>query len=160
MKTEKDYYFFEYRGLPCVINRVIWSGHLCGYVGIPKNHALYGKKYSEYIAVNNLDDVKFNGNYIGLLINSFDKDRAENEASIDMLFDVHGGITYSENSAPNTDKEQYPDTWWFGFDCAHSGDLCPKNDFGGGVYRDAGYVKKEIHSLVDQLLKFSNHENN
>jgi hypothetical protein len=47
--------------------------------------------------------------------------------------------------------------WWFGFDCAHCDDLCPKL-FGplrtrllDGVYRDLAYVKGECASLAQQL---------
>lgn len=151
---EKDYYFFIYKGLPCVINRVEWSGHLCGYVGINKEHALYGKKYSDYVVVEDINKIKCNDNYIGLFINAFSDDRKENEISIDMLLNVHGGITYSENEAPNTECKKYPDTWWFGFDCAHAGDLCPKSKYSEGVYRDVTFVKKEVRKLVSQLLQF------
>lgn len=47
--------------------------------------------------------------------------------------------------------------WWFGFDCAHSGDLAPKYDglgghhFGDDMYRDLAYVEREVTSLAKQL---------
>ena len=34
-------------GYKCRIQRHGHFGHLCGYVGIPKNHPLYGKHYSD-----------------------------------------------------------------------------------------------------------------
>lgn len=49
------------------------------------------------------------------------------------------------------------DTHWFGFDCAHAGDFCPKFDsigarsFDGDVYRDIGYVTAEVTALAKQL---------
>lgn len=48
--------------------------------------------------------------------------------------------------------------WWFGFDCAHSGDSCPGSDgllkygFGGEAhYKDMDYVKGHVASLARQL---------
>jgi hypothetical protein len=49
--------------------------------------------------------------------------------------------------------------WWFGFDCAHSGDFTPKyaNSLGGllndGVYRDRDYVEGEVAQLAAQLKR-------
>lgn len=50
--------------------------------------------------------------------------------------------------------------WWFGFDCAHSGDLCPKYDQYwrqsipglGDTYRNLEYVRRETQRLAAQLL--------
>lgn len=47
--------------------------------------------------------------------------------------------------------------WWFGFDCAHSGDMSPGYDrefmssLRDGAYRDAGYAQREVESLAKQL---------
>jgi hypothetical protein len=48
--------------------------------------------------------------------------------------------------------------WWFGFDCAHSGDLSPKYDNDSrfsmgrdGVYRNIAYVQKNCRELAKQL---------
>lgn len=48
--------------------------------------------------------------------------------------------------------------WWFGFDCAHSGDLLPAyKDLGGlGIdryetYKDRRYVEGEVRQLAEQL---------
>lgn len=35
---------FEHVGYKCVVTFNV-MGHRCGYVGIPKNHPLYGKEY-------------------------------------------------------------------------------------------------------------------
>ena len=52
------------------------------------------------------------------------------------------------------------DVWWFGFDCAHAGDICPKmSSYGirsmsgdhGEVYRDIAYVAAECAALAQQL---------
>lgn len=49
--------------------------------------------------------------------------------------------------------------WWFGFDCAHAGDLCPAYAarFGGSfaseyeTYKARGYVEGEVRALAKQL---------
>lgn len=119
-------------GLDCLIVRGP-SGALCGYVGVPETHPFHGKDYSDI----------------------YDHD-----------IECHGGLTFSDSCAPANDKgeaygichvpaEGRPDhVWWFGFDCAHSGDLCPKfrqDDFGYNLYRDIDYVKAEVGSLAAQL---------
>jgi hypothetical protein len=49
------------------------------------------------------------------------------------------------------------DVWWFGFDCAHCGDLCPQfKEYRtlpqqGDEYRDVSYVTKECEKLAEQL---------
>lgn len=70
---------------------------------------------------------------------------------------VHGGLTHSA-----TDTDDSAGTWWFGFDCSHSGDLSPrlllvlveKNRFDFGrheTYRTWDYVENEVRELVRQL---------
>jgi hypothetical protein len=39
----------EQTGYRCVIERSLMGGHLCGYVGIPSNHPLYGKNWYDEI---------------------------------------------------------------------------------------------------------------
>lgn len=82
--------------------------------------------------------------------------------SIDVA--VHGGLTYARGTAPNSRK---PDgLWWIGFDCAHSGDLCPGvrraismvRSRGADMpdtewpeeYRDINFVVAECESLAKQ----------
>jgi len=110
-------------GYKCRIMRHGDLGHLCGYVGIPKTHTLYGKHYSD----DEVADIR-----------------------------IHGGLTFSE--ADEDDK----DTWWFGFDCSHMGDLSPKllmvlvekdryRFDRTEQYRTWDYVENEVRELVRQL---------
>jgi len=119
-------------GLPCLIVRN-FSGALCGYVGVAEGHPYYGKDY------NNIEA------------------------------DVHGGLTFANACSPGGDEAKHichlpgegePDhVWWFGFDCAHSGDLSPKMHQRYGSlhyaesYRTIAYVKSEIASLARQLAE-------
>jgi hypothetical protein len=64
----------------------------------------------------------------------------------DSVFDsveVHGGITYSEQSEVSYE-------WVVGFDCAHGGDMTAAFD---GIHRTAEFVINELRKLVKQLLE-------
>lgn len=65
---------------------------------------------------------------------------------------VHGGLTFAGRLAAAP-----ADTWWLGFDCAHSGDYAPglvADGFPGmprEVYRDVGWVRDQVTQLAQQL---------
>ena len=72
--------------------------------------------------------------------------------------EVHGGLTYGEVESDrcissNDGKKR----WWFGFDCAHGGDLCPAfngfDGFPGDVYRTMDYAISETKFLAEQIVK-------
>lgn len=115
-------------GLSCLIIRHGHMLHLCGYVGIPR-------KYNDLLPGNN-----------DLLPPS--------------IHNVHGGITYRSTKHPDPAhhvRGNQPALCWFGFDCAHPGDLVPyyvEHEFllgGAGVYRDIAYVTRECTTLARAL---------
>lgn len=118
--------------LDCLILRHESIGHLCGYVGINKDHKLFKAEYSACFLKENCG-------------------KSYCDHTLDLIIDVHGGLTFS-NSIP---ESSIKDLWWFGFDCSHSGDLAPgMNRFlgmTGGIYRDIDYVKQECEKLAKQL---------
>ena len=174
-KVESD---FEYNGMRCVV-LFLSRGHRCGYVGIPKNHPLYGCDYSkksEYLSW-----FKLNGEPVGkrgilsIVGAAFDDDKNE-FVTPELYFNVHGGITYAGGGV----NSKYPiesDLWWFGFDCAHAGDkkdvdALYKYDFvdenmervlaidreyfiPNEIVRTQEYVEQECRELADQLVKIS-----
>lgn len=120
-ENEPDAVDFVLHGLPCAIRRGP-GGHLCGYVGVPKGHALHGVQYDEELP---------------------------NGTSLMLLVRVHGGLTYSAATVPLESKDGH---WWFGFDCAHLGDKVPHfGDTRGGTYRTVQYVAQECDKLASQL---------
>jgi hypothetical protein len=145
-QQEPDKAHWVYKGLDCLIVRGP-SGALCGYVGVPKSHPFYGKGYDE-------------------VQNSYDSEGNERQPLANI--DVHGGLTFSDPCREAEDgygichpKEgaANEDVHWFGFDCAHSVDLCPAHErfytsSRFETYRDLKYVKAEVESLADQLLKY------
>lgn len=146
--TEPDRAEWRHAGLPCLAVRgPEFSGHWCGYVAVPPGHPLHGKGYSE----------------------------------IDHDLAVHGGLTYAHECAGHVCHVPKPgepaDVWWFGFDCAHAGDLSPAyrakylthgypfrsdpydhakavaaHDWTvEDVYRTLDYVQAEANRLAEQL---------
>lgn len=123
----------EATGLPCLIvrNRV---GALCGYVGVPVTHAMYGMEYSD------LESVDVHG---GLTFSGRCRDGDESESICHV---------------PGTGETD--DVWWLGFDTAHAMDFPPAytripvmDDVyeRGLTYRDIEYVKAEVRRLALQL---------
>jgi hypothetical protein len=85
------------------------------------------------------------------------------------VLDVHGGLTYSgecHGAICHAPKPGEPDkVWWFGFDCAHAGDLSPRVEallnaispghrFEHDTYRTMDYARKETERLAEQLAAF------
>ena len=113
-------------------------GHRCGYVGIPTNHPLYGSSYSKHCKCIEKFLIPVRNSPIdkrGILpVFCWDGERT----SPDIIFNVHGGITYSNgyNDYPIETK----DIWWFGYDCGHAGDA-----------KDLRFVKKEIREIEEKF---------
>lgn len=130
---------FEHAGFNCLLHRG-GLGAWCGYVGVPQSHPAHGIDYyvSEYDREAPLPDTQKSVNAI----------------------EVHGGLTYAEEChgpichVPNGGEDET--LWWFGFDCAHSGDVCPGMDrefSGHDRYRDVDYVRRETERLAEQLAE-------
>lgn len=148
-------------GLPCLINRGP-HGAWCGYVGIPETHPWFGKSYSEAIGPCT-EDCSEDSHW---------------SHGIDSIVKVHGGLTFSDVCHPGKteatgvchvpDPGESDHVWWFGFDCAHAGDLspgyqrlfesaipCPWNSSGFEEYRDMAYAKHQVTGLARQLAAHS-----
>ena len=92
-----------------------------------------------------------------------DSEREVTTLPLRMWFEAHKGITFA-GVLPCLP----PGFWWFGFDCAHAGDLIPMMAPGGipeldallaglrtlGEYRDFAYVTAELHGLAEQLAAY------
>jgi hypothetical protein len=132
-------------------------GHRCGYVGIPKEHPLYGVSYNEQTPVlQPLNDETVIGKRGSISVLMAAVHGMENTNSPGMVFDVHGSLTFS-----GTGKGEYPvksDLWWFGYDCGHAGDAPAPGSrmaqFRSGmdeVHRTLEYCIGECESLALQL---------
>lgn len=126
-EPDKKQWGDESTGLPCLIVRN-YSGALCGYVGLPPSHPLYGKEYDD-VAVDCHGGLTFAGQC----------QEPVNECE---------GVCHK---AP----EGEDNVWWLGFDCHHYMDKTPQ-DFilkreEGAVYRDFAYVTAQVQHLATQL---------
>jgi len=145
-EPDKIQWIDQATGLDCLIVRN-GGGALCGYVGLPPEHPLYGYGY--------------------------DRAYEEAEARGVELF-VHGGLTFADRCAPGEPIEGIchlgehgatEEPWWLGFDTAHAGDLSPLDEAmqqlpgwprrpaSYGKYRDVEYVKFECARLAEQLAR-------
>jgi len=166
--VEKDW--TSKAGLRCVV-LALKMGHRCGYVGIEKDHPLYGHDYSKKADCLQAKSEEVMQGTIGkrgiipLICASFDEDR---KLSPEIVFDVHGGITYS--SFGNPYPVESPETFWYGFDCAHFGDakdpsiMSEKQKeielhyprlYNDGEIRTLEYVASECESLARQLMEIT-----
>jgi hypothetical protein len=149
-EPDKKQWIDEATGLPCLIVRGP-SGALCGYVGVPKSHPFYGLDYSAKQHENGTCE-----------------DGEDYCFHYRINVDVHGGLTFADKCQPGENERgichivepgEDDDAWWLGFDCAHSGDLCPAHSFRSGFggygeyYRDLPYVTCEVQSLAKQLAE-------
>ncbi|MGL4638850.1 MAG: hypothetical protein ACRCVX_03830 [Shewanella sp.] len=134
-------------------------GHHCGYVGLTNDHALYGKDYSEHCMALTVPSEPIGKRGIIPLVCH------DGRASPDIVFDVHGSITYSGGNPDYPIKSD--GLWWFGFDCGHSGDgKSPeyltemRQKYPGfpsmwrddGEFRDVDYCVAECESLARQMI--------
>lgn len=163
--------------LACLIVRGP-SGALCGYVGVPESHPWFSKDYSDCLLPEakprGVDeshphysanpDSYYRRHYATKLVCSESWCDHRPESRID----CHGGLTFSGPCSPHKDNPEHgicrvvegeDKTWWFGFDCAHSGDLSPGRLDGemfrepGSRYRDIDYVRREVAALARQLTE-------
>jgi hypothetical protein len=153
-ETEPSNKQWEAHGYKCEVKRVAHSGHLCGYVTIPDSHPWFGISYRDNvtpIANPDMDHCSVLGAFCFALQDEDEK--TPGMITMDCAIAVHGGITYGDNVGYG---------WTLGFDCAHSGDLCPVTEAyfadkglarGGDTYRDMDYVTRETEALAEQLRK-------
>jgi len=129
-EPDKKQWVDKETGLACLIVRA-GHGSLCGYVGVSEFHEYFGKDYSEM-----------------------------------PYFGCHGGLTFSSGCQVVDEpgkgvchipaKGKPDNTWWFGFDCAHLGDLSPANlgllfSDEKDSYRNMKYVEGECKALARQI---------
>lgn len=137
-------------------------GHNNGYVAIPESHPLFGVDYSSPATCLTFpaDEPIGKRGVVQLFFSS-------GEPRPDVVFNVHGGLTYASDRLSQVPVLEDEKLWWYGFDCAHYGDanspeyleaqrvLYPDMPFmwqADGVYRTEEYVVAECESLADQLI--------
>lgn len=134
---------FDHAGLVCKVY-LTPMGHHCGYVGVDPDHPWFGLGYNDVVSVSDaVFGRRIDADKVGVINLLCATDLRKEALPIVLAVDVHGGLTFA-----GKDKDR--DLWWFGFDCAHSGD--GRSD-GQPEWRDQAYVADECRSLADQLAK-------
>jgi len=153
-----------YKGYKYAIVEYNAMGHRCGYVEIPSGHPLFKKGYTDTIKIPKSFDVdkeKIGKRGVMALFCMRAKMDKKN-ISLDLLFDVHGGLTFSDF------YKEFGKGWWLGFDCGHAGDAkditimtkeCKKwfKDSplcSDGIVRTGKYVETECKRLINQIIKY------
>ncbi len=162
---------FIYKGYNCFIVNSS-GGWRNGYVEIPKDSLFFGKTFSDKLPIKKdiLKDAKMGKRSpISLMCYAFDDG---DNLQLDMLFDVHGGITYGRSKLEPVSKEN---SWFLGFDCNHAGDGKDESimdnvqlefnreyntNMSDDIIRDEKYVEQELFNLVDEIIKYNNLYNN
>lgn len=148
--VEKDW--ITSSGLRAVVIMLTGRGeynHRCGYVAVTADHPAYQKGYSEQldcIKQEQVNECKLGKKSPILILTAAcisDDENKKVRRSIDILIDVHGGVTYSGGN------DEYPvpfnEGWWFGFDTGHYGDIPA---IGG---QSLEYCIDECESMASQL---------
>lgn len=159
----------ESTGLPCLVVRNSSGGNWCGYVGVGLNHPLYEVEYSkgskalkQALERRKQEPIGENPSFAVLTACALG---GELDPDPETVFQVHGGITYSDHCQGRICHEveagEEDLVWWFGFDCGHWNDYAPGTDaflksqgLGGlthGTYRTLEYAKSQCQKLAEQL---------
>lgn len=145
---------------------VMDMGYRCGYVGVPVGHPLHGTEYnapSRWLTPLAEGDAIGKRGAIPLMIASLSLEDTERMSTPEMVFDVHGSLTYSGGNGYPVES----DLWWFGYDCAHWDDAPDPELISGphresrlkyaresmGVVRTLAYCADECESLARQIAE-------
>lgn len=122
-------------------------GHRCGYVGIGTDHPLFRVKYDEQhrLLKMNMERTTDKMSPVQVMCAAA---KSEDELNTpEYVFEVHGGITFSSDGSG-----EYPvasNLWWYGYDCAHAGDLPTPDSFMGRTYANTGLDRDGVHRTLD-----------
>lgn len=176
-EPDKKQWLDEATGLPCLIVRGP-TGSLCGYVGVPATHRYYGSDY-DHVQADAHGGLTFAGKCAEAPTRetwekfkergvSAKKEAAKYpqgdaaefvQARAGELrnYDAYAQWCEAAHICHKVEDGEDDNVWWFGFDCAHLGDLTPKYNARGAyrdhsdTYKDIAYVTNEVASLAAQL---------
>jgi hypothetical protein len=147
----------EETGLECIIMRDGVGGHLGGYVGVGRNHPLFG--FEAGALPNDIGiDVHGGITYARICDEGPSPRRRVLQEGRRICHVVIEHVEAEVSHATYHQVEQHQ--WWFGFTCNHVYDLKPSDVKSrpsrtdgeiGSTYRDDGYVLNEVRNLARQL---------
>lgn len=162
--AEPDFWESEQEGYKLFARRNSMKSW-CGYAKLPAGHPFEGAAYRQNFVVPKAvaESLRLGENSPISVLGNLDK--PEGIFSLDLLVEVHGGVTWADNHRPGGPV----DGWWLGFDCSHAGDLSPKDAFWGACaeekypwwltkgdeYRSLEYMQKELVRMVEDLKRWA-----
>lgn len=145
-ETHEPYRWISQAGLDCAVNWCDFGyprGHWCGYVRVLNDSPLFGLSYSAELpdslepALERVMQGPVGKRGVMSLLCASKR--------VEMLFDVHGSLTFGNSYAPG--QPEADGEWWFGFDCGHCDDK-PE-------IQNAPYTQSECESLARQIVALS-----
>lgn len=118
---------WESNGMRCAIVRHPNLGHLCGYVEVPPDHALFGVEYDNRVpdSLRHIEATIKNGTAGDRgIVNLFLAALNDGNLYVGDLIDVHGSVTFSGPLKVGA----FESPWAWGFDCAHLDDTTERWD--------------------------------
>jgi hypothetical protein len=116
-------------------------GHRCGYVGIGTDHPLFGVAYNEQHPLLKLNMDRSVEKMGAMQMLCAAAKPVEELNTPEMVFEVHGGLTFSSYGSGTYPVES--NLWWYGYDCAHAGDLPEPNSEMGRMYANMGFAERD-----------------
>lgn len=149
----------EATGFDCIMLRDTARGFLSGYVGVPRDHPLWGWE-SEAVPPDLGIDVHGGLTYSAICQEGPSPERRIVSEARRICHSPHRLQRHMPLRHATDHRAADGDAWWFGFDCDHPydlapGDLRPGTGFMqaevGAQYRDDAYVVREATALAAQL---------
>lgn len=150
--NEPDRLEFESHGFPCMVirhnhrpehNPKDWLGHLCGYVGVPKDHPLYNKsaRWGEREENSPIDNLEVHG---GITFSDF---RDEKKDFYYFGFDA----AHCDDLIPGFYELRQPGECLYEIYQKHKA----FSDLFKETYKDMNYMKAECENLAKQLRELA-----
>jgi hypothetical protein len=142
---EPDLVEWEYKGIPCAIERIIFLGHLCGYVAMPEGHPWLGKDL-DHIDADVHGELSYKREEEGVLWIGFDCAHAGDyqpyKGSLHFKTIVKQNDLWSEGIQKELERLIENER--------RIGRIHKEPE---KTYKNIAFVKTECEKLVDQMLK-------
>jgi hypothetical protein len=148
-------------GYKCLVRRHPAIGTLCGYVGVPEGHTLYGMTCRDRVEQLRKDvELSEHASLIDVFLESLSGE-PDGTVPISLALKSHGNTNFADKFAGH-------DEWFFGFDTSHTDDMAFMPNWkmyeSMGItfsvdmwkklpYRDVYYVVEQVTGLAEQLLR-------
>lgn len=132
--------------------------HRCGYIGVPPGHFLHGIAENENVA--KLKELSLRATLgqkspvFALIAGVGAPEGSSIRHSPDVVFDCHGGITYSGNGYFLPKGSAFEHYWFFGFDCRHCEDdeIEPAENYRSDLEaKSLDFCIEQCESLAQQI---------